>query len=143
MSPAYRRGIREHLPDAHVTFDRFHVVQLLNDAVYKVRRAERREAPELKRTRYLWLKNEHSLSGSWGRLRTQLLYSRRHLKTVSAYQLKLSFRDFWGLPPGQAPCFSGPGAAGSRNAESSPWRASLELLRPALADIAPPETSSP
>jgi transposase len=47
MSPAYQKGAREHLPQARTTFDRFHVVKLLNDAVDQVRRAERKEAPEL------------------------------------------------------------------------------------------------
>ena len=76
---------------------------MFNDAADKVQRAQRKEAPELKRTRYLWLKNERSLSASQRRLHTPLLHSRRHLKTVRAYQFKLSFQDFWGLPPDQAP----------------------------------------
>jgi transposase len=55
MSPAYRKGAKEHLPDAEITFDRFHVVELLNEAVDQVRRAKRKDAPEVTRTRYLWL----------------------------------------------------------------------------------------
>ena len=107
MSPTYRRGIGEHLPDAHLTFDRFHVVKLLKDAVYKVRRAERKEAPELKRTRYLWPKNEHSLSGSRQRLRTQLPYSRRHLKTVRATSSSSLPRTSRACPPTRPPVSQG------------------------------------
>ena len=44
MSPAYQKGLRDHLPEANATFDRFHVVKLLNEAVDQVRRSERKEA---------------------------------------------------------------------------------------------------
>ncbi len=62
MSPAYIKGARESFPDAEITFDRFHVVKLLNDAVEKVRRTEQKERPELKRSRWLWLWNPERLS---------------------------------------------------------------------------------
>jgi transposase len=52
MSPAYQKGARDYLPDARTTFDRFHLVKLLHEAVDQVRRAERKDAPELTRTRY-------------------------------------------------------------------------------------------
>ena len=45
MSPAHIKGARESFPDAEITFDRFHVVKLLNDAVEKVRRTEQKERP--------------------------------------------------------------------------------------------------
>ncbi len=54
MSPADIKGARESFPDAEITFDRFHVVKLLNEAVEKVRRTEKKERPELKRRRSLW-----------------------------------------------------------------------------------------
>jgi transposase len=105
MSPAYRKGLREHLPQARTTFDRFHVVKLMNEAVDQVRRAERGEAPELKRTRYLWLKNMSNLNPSQQRHLDQLLLGQTHLRTVKAYQMKLAFQDFWELPRADAPRF--------------------------------------
>ena len=57
MSAAYIKGARESFPDAEITFDRFHVVKLLNEAVEKVRRQEQKGRPELKRSRWLWLWN--------------------------------------------------------------------------------------
>jgi len=105
MSPAYRKGRREHLPNARTTFDRFHVVKLINEAVDQVRRAERKEAPELRRTRYLWLKNTSNLSQPQQRLLDQLLLDQTHLRTVKAYQMKLAFQDFWDLPQVEAPRF--------------------------------------
>ena len=55
MSAAFIKGVTDNLPEAEITFDKFHAVKLVNDAVDKVRRAESKDRPELKRTRYLWL----------------------------------------------------------------------------------------
>jgi Transposase and inactivated derivatives len=43
MSKAYIAGVGRHLPEAAITFDRFHVIQLANAALEEVRRAEVRE----------------------------------------------------------------------------------------------------
>ena len=45
-------------------FDRYHVVAKANEAVETVRRAESKTRPELKRSRYLWLKNEAKLTAN-------------------------------------------------------------------------------
>ena len=37
MSPAFIKGITENLPNAAVTFDKFHAVKIINDAVDQVR----------------------------------------------------------------------------------------------------------
>lgn len=58
MSPAFMKGAAEHLPHAQITFDPFHVAKLAGEAVDAVRREEQKRRPELKGTRYLWLKNE-------------------------------------------------------------------------------------
>ena len=62
MSPAFMSGVESQFPQARLTFDKFHVMKLLNTAVDHVRRQEQRERPELKHTRYLWLKNPERLS---------------------------------------------------------------------------------
>ena len=69
MSPAFIAGAAESLPNAQITFDKFHVVKLINEAVDTVRRAEQKNRAELKKSRYLWLKNPRNLSE---RQRTQL-----------------------------------------------------------------------
>lgn len=43
MSAAYIKGARESFPDAETTFDRFHVVKLLNEAVEKCAARSRRD----------------------------------------------------------------------------------------------------
>jgi transposase len=62
MSTAFISGISQHLPNATMTFDRFHLAAKLSDAIDAVRRTEVTTRPELKRTRWLWLKNYSSLS---------------------------------------------------------------------------------
>ena len=46
MSEAYRKGVTEQLPTASISYDRYHVVALANQAMDQVRREEMREAPE-------------------------------------------------------------------------------------------------
>jgi len=40
MSPAFIKGVEKHFPRAHLTFDKFHVLKVLNEAVDEVRRQE-------------------------------------------------------------------------------------------------------
>lgn len=93
MSASYLAGAREHLPWAAISFDEFHVIQLVNQAVDAVRRAEVKERPELRRSRYLWLKDKHRWS------RPQILQydklSRMGLKTHRAYRIKESLREIY------------------------------------------------
>jgi transposase len=48
MSPAFISGVSEHLPNARITFDKFHVIAHANTAVDKTRRIEQRTDPSLK-----------------------------------------------------------------------------------------------
>jgi transposase len=63
MSAAFIKGVSENLPDAAITFDKFHAVKIINDAVDKVRREEVKSRPELKKSRYVWLKNGNCPGG--------------------------------------------------------------------------------
>jgi transposase len=97
LSPAFISGIEECFPNARVTFDRFHVMKLMGEAVDCVRREEQRQVVGLKGSRYYWLKNPETLNA---RQRQQLQHlSQRHLKTARAYQIRLNLRDFWDQSP--------------------------------------------
>ena len=48
MSPAFIKGTADSLPNAAITFDKFHAVKIINDAVDHVRRTSGR-------TRNCWL----------------------------------------------------------------------------------------
>jgi transposase len=93
LSPGFIKGIREHLPKAEITFDRFHLMKLMNEALDAVRREESPSTPGLKKTRYDWLKNPGDLTQSQKK-RLKGLKS-MNLQTVEAYQLKLLFQDFF------------------------------------------------
>jgi len=56
MSPVFISGIESNFKNAAITFDRFHVMKLMNEAVDQVRREEQANNANLKRTRYIWLK---------------------------------------------------------------------------------------
>ncbi len=57
MSKSYIAAADEFIPQADIVFDRFHISQKLNSAVDEIRRTEQRHYDELKKSRYLWLRN--------------------------------------------------------------------------------------
>ncbi len=61
MSPAFIKGCTEHLPNARITFDKFHVVWHASTAVDKMRRIEQRSDQSLKGMRWSLLKDRASL----------------------------------------------------------------------------------
>jgi transposase len=93
MSPAFIKGTAESLPKAAVTFDKFHAVKIINDAVNQVRRTEQKSQTVLRGTRYLWLRNPANLSN---RQRAALeSLPTRHLKTGRAYRIRLAFQELY------------------------------------------------
>jgi transposase len=62
MSTAFIKGVAEHLPNARITFDKFHVVAQASAAVDQTRRLEQRTDPSLKGLRWTLLKDRHRLS---------------------------------------------------------------------------------
>jgi transposase len=99
MSPAFEKGVTENLPNATITFDKYHVVSLVNEAVDEVRRQERKDHPELSGTRYIWLKNMENLTPNQEQQLESFALTRCHLKTARAYQIRLAFQDLYNQPP--------------------------------------------
>lgn len=103
MSTAYIRAVTDHLPDAVVVFDHFHVVKLMNDKLSSLRRSLQRKASEeqkdvLKGTRWLLLKNPKKLNeerGEGARLKAAL---ELNAPLAAAYYLKEDLRQFWQQP---------------------------------------------
>lgn len=62
MSPAYIKGVTEHLPNAQITFDKFHVIAHASTAIDKTRRIEQKTDPTLKGLRWTLLKDRERLS---------------------------------------------------------------------------------
>jgi transposase len=93
MSPAFISGIESNFENAAITFDRFYVMKLMNEAVDQVRREEQAHNGNLKKTRYIWLKNPENLTEKQKKELGSLKDMR--LETSMAYEIKLSLRDFW------------------------------------------------
>ena len=96
MSPAFIKGVGEQFPNAEITFDRFHLTKVVNEGVDQVRREESREVAGLKRTRYIWLKNRENLTPTQQATLESL--TGHNLKTSRAYQIKLTFQEFFDQP---------------------------------------------
>lgn len=62
MSPAFIKGVTEHLPNARITYDKFHVIAHASTAVDKTRRQEQKTDPELKGLRWTLLKDRDRLA---------------------------------------------------------------------------------
>lgn len=108
MSPAFIAGINAYLaetgddgqpvPEGHapqIVFDKYHVIAKAGDAVDAVRRTEAKTRPELKGTRYLWLKNDPNLSARQREQMAWLLRPSRNLKTARAARWRDDFRAFY------------------------------------------------
>jgi len=95
MSPAFICGIEDNFPNAEITFDKFHIMKIMNEAVDQIRRDEQAGNVLLKKTRYLWLKNPSRLTQK--QLKRLSNLKQMNLKTVRAYNIKLSLQMFWAI----------------------------------------------
>lgn len=100
LSPAFIAGAAASFPKAKITFDRFHVVKLLNEAMNKVRADERKEHDALKGQKYTFLKNRDNLSEKQEKSLTELILLYPTLG--EAYRLKTLFNDLWEMPDKKA-----------------------------------------
>jgi len=83
MSPAFIAGVGAYLPNARIVYDKFHIVKLANDAVDEVRREEQKTRKlELRKTRYILLRNREDLSGT--QTDTVAILARKRVKTGRA-----------------------------------------------------------
>jgi len=92
FSPAFIKGINENMPEANITFDKFHVLKIINIAVDEVRRRESKEQSILKNTRYVVLKNQVNLTVRQKEQLDELKLSKLNLKTLKAMQIREGFQ---------------------------------------------------
>lgn len=97
MSLGFKKGIKEHFVNSSAIIDKFHVIKHANEAVDKVRREESHLDPWhhylLKRTKYLWLKNDENLTEKQHDKKESL--SRKRLKTARAYAMRVTLQDIY------------------------------------------------
>ena len=104
LSPAFTAGITRHLPNAEITYDRFHVTQLVTVALEETRREEQRrggwKGGLLKGNRWALLRNPDNHSPSQAKAAELIAMPDLHLKTGRAYRLKLAFQTAYADGPG-------------------------------------------
>jgi len=95
MSPAFIKGVGEHLPNAEITFDKFHIMKIINKAVDEVRREEQSTNPSLKKSRYIFLKNRENLTKTQKEKLAELSLSKTNLKSIRALHIRESFQAIY------------------------------------------------
>ena len=95
MSPAFIKGINENLLNAEITFDKFHIVKIINEAVDKVRREEATQQKDLKGNRYLFLKNNENLNVKQRKILNELTISKLNLKSIRALHIRENFQEIY------------------------------------------------
>jgi len=95
MSPAFIKGVRENLPLAEITFDKFHILKIINEAVDQVRREEVALKPLLKGGRYIFLKNNEKLTAKQQETLKMLKMPKWKLKTIRALHIRENFQEIY------------------------------------------------
>ncbi len=96
MSPAFIKGVEEEFPQAEITFDKFHIMKIINNAVDEVRKAEVKEQEILRGQKYLFLKNRANLTETQKKSLSAIeSMSRLNLKTVRAYHIRENFQGIY------------------------------------------------
>ena len=93
MSPAFIKGCTEQLPNARITFDKFHVVWHANAAVDKMRRIEQRADKSLKGMRWSLLKDRASLRPEAAADLDALIARMTTVRTARAWVYKEQLRE--------------------------------------------------
>lgn len=103
MSAAYTKGIGQSLPNAQISYDRFHVVALANAAMDEVRREEMRNSAAAVREavgahskktlrQLLWGMRKNPLGWTRAQLEAMHWLQRSNLKSARAWRLKQALR---------------------------------------------------
>lgn len=95
MSPAYIKGVKAFLPKAAITFDKFHILKIINGAVDQVRREEILSQPILTNARYVLLKNEQNLTKNQRQKLEELQLSKLNLKSIRALHIRENFQEIY------------------------------------------------
>lgn len=96
MSPAFVRGVEDNFPAAEITFDKFHIMKVINKAVDTVRKGEVKINEILRGQKYVFLKNRDNLTEVQAeKLRQIESMTGMNLKTVKAYHMRENFQEIY------------------------------------------------
>ena len=129
MSQAFVAGVEKPFPQAHLTFERFHLMKVLNEAVDAVRREEAKARPELAKSRYVWLKNPGKLDPGQKEHLAALTLPRLNLKTAGAWHIKLNFQELFQQPSEEAEGFLRRWSFWARHSRLEPMKGAAASIR--------------
>ena len=95
MSPAFIKGVTENLPNANITFDKFHIIKIINKAVDEVRKEEVKTNPILKDSKFVFLKNQVNYTEKQKEKYINISMSKLNIKTFKALQIRESFQQIY------------------------------------------------
>jgi transposase len=93
LSPAYTAAVQTLLPDTTIVYDRFHLEQMVSKAVDEVRKIEASHNKELRKSKYIFLRNESRLTKTQSE---RLHYLQETFPSLgAAHRLKEQFKEIW------------------------------------------------
>lgn len=95
MSKAFIKGIKEQMKNAEITFDKFHIMKIINKAVNEVRKSEVKIESLLLKTKYIFLKNRENLTPKEKEKFKNILISKLNIKTLRAYHIRENFQAIY------------------------------------------------
>jgi transposase len=93
MWPAFIRGVTDHLPNAQITFDKFHVIAHASTAIDKTRRLEQKLDPSIKGLRWALLKDRSKLNAAQRAELDTLLAHMTTKRTARAWHYREQLRE--------------------------------------------------
>lgn len=93
MSPAFISGVTKHLPNARITFDKFHIIGHASKAVDKMRRIEQKTDKSLKGMRWTLLKDTAKLKPEAAADLDALIAKMAVKRTARAWSYKEQLRE--------------------------------------------------
>jgi len=96
MSPAFIKGVRQHLPKARIVFDRFHIMQMAGQALDEVRKDLQHQGADL--TGGLWALRGNSWTRSEEQLAQRHQFCRQYPKLGRAMMLRETLQDILAGP---------------------------------------------
>ena len=93
MSPAFISGVSKHLPNARITFDKFHIIGHASAAVDKMRRIEQKTDKSLKGMRWTLLKDTAKLKPEAAADLDALIAKMTVKRTARAWSYKEQLRE--------------------------------------------------
>jgi transposase len=106
MSAAYAKGVGKALPNAQISYDRFHVIAMANEAMDEVRRAEVKDSPKVVaeamggndpklRKGLTWGMRKNPAGWSAKQAAAMHWLQRSTLKSARAWRLKMGLREVY------------------------------------------------